>query len=230
MSTATPVGRVATALLVEGDHLDQPEFHRRYEATPPGFKAELIDGVVFMPSPVSRGHGHSQGVSIIWLGYYVLETPGVWASGEVTVILGNRSELQPDAVLRINPESGGQTTDKTYVYGAPELVIEISRSSRYIDLGPKLKDYSRAGVSEYVVRALDPDEIHWFRQTEGALTRVAPDPDGLYRSAVFPGLRLDPAALFSGDLRRLRQVVEQGVATLEHAAFVARLAEKRSKT
>ena len=229
MSTATPVRRVVTEPLVEGDHLDQPEFHRRYEAMPPGVKAELIDGVVSMPSPVSKGHAYSQYHSTFWLGHYELKTPGVQGSGELTVILGNRSEPQPDAVLRIKPECGGQTVVVGhYVHGAPELVIEISKTTRYIDLGPKLIDYGRAGVSEYVVRSIDPDAIHWFRQTEGALARVAPDPDGLYRSTVFPGLWLDPAALLSGDLTRLYQVVELGVATAEHAAFVARLAANRA--
>jgi Uma2 family endonuclease len=132
-------------------------------------------------------------------------------------------------VLRIRPEFGGQTSNvRGYIRGAPELVVEIAKASRYVDLGPKLADYARAGVLEYVVRALDPDEVLWFRRVRRSLKRVAADADGLYRSAVFPGLWLDPSALLSGDLRRLRQVVEQGVATPEHAAFVARLAANRT--
>jgi Uma2 family endonuclease len=215
---------------VPGEHLDQVEFHRRYEAMPPGIKAELIDGVVYMPSPVGNDHGDSQGDAIFWLGYYTTETPGVKSSGELTTILGSRSEPQPDAVLRIRREFGGRTVSEGgYLRGVPELVVEISKATRYVDLGPKLKDYGRAGVTEYVVRALDPDEILWFRQRDGELVRAEPDADGLYRSGVFPGLWLDPVALLTGDLRRLRQVVDQGVATPEHAAFVARLAENRNR-
>ena len=229
MSTATPTGRVATPKLVEGDHLDQPEFHRRYEAMPPGFKAELIDGVVSMPSPVSDEHSDAHSVVIGWLIFYAMKTPGVKQSVDLTTILGSRSEPQPDAALRIRPESGGRTTrDRGFVRGAPEFVIEVAKSSRYVDLGPKLAEYARAGVAEYLVLALDPDQVYWFRQTEGALARVVPDPDGLYRSTSFPGLWLDPAALLSGDLVQLQHVVELGMATPEHAAFVARLAANRA--
>jgi Uma2 family endonuclease len=231
MSTAVPATRSATSALVEGDHLDQAEFHRRYEAMPPGIKAELIDGVVYMPSPVGDGHGDAQGDAIAWLAFYSSATPGVKASGELTAILGSRSEPQPDAVLRIRPEYGGTARSlQGYLRGAPELVVEVAKSSRFIDLGPKLADYGRAGVAEYLVRALDPDEIFWFQQRDGALRRIAPSDDGLYRSVVFPGLWLDPAALLAGDLKRLREVVEQGLATPEHAAFIARLEANRTKT
>lgn len=54
---------------------------------------------------------------------------------------------------------------------------------------------------------------------------LPPGPDGIFRSEVFPGLWLDPKALFDDDLDRLIAVVDQGIATPEHAAFVARLAE-----
>ena len=229
MSTAIPAERADNFALIEGDHLDQPEFHRRYEATPPGFRAELIDGVVSIPGRITADHGFAQCVAIGWLGFYAIETLEVRPSARTTVILGSQSEPEPDAVMRIKPECGGQTVVVgDYVHGAPELVIEISDTTRYIDLGPKLVDYGRAGVSEYVVLALNPNEVQWFRQTDGALARVAPAPDGFYRSNVFPGLWLDPDALLTGDLRRLRQVVELGLATPEHAAFVARLAANRA--
>jgi Uma2 family endonuclease len=128
-------------------------------------------------------------------------------------------------MLRILPERGGQSrTHRGYVHGAPELVVEVSKATRYVDLGPKLADYEQAGVREYVVRALDPDEVYWFKQEGGSLVQVQPDADGLYRSAFLPGLWLDPDALIRGDTRRLRQVLDLGFATPEHAAFVAELA------
>lgn len=108
--------------------------------------------------------------------------------------------------------------------GAPELVVEISKATRYVDLGLKLRDYERAGVLEYVVRATDPDEIYWFRLEQGSLVRRTAGDDGLYRSTVFPGLWLGSAALLESDTRRLRAVVDAGCASPEHAAFVARLA------
>jgi Putative restriction endonuclease len=213
------------ASLVEGQRLDQPTFHALYLAMPPGTQAELIDGVVYMPSPVGQAHGRAHLPVSMWLGFYAENTPGVEALLNATTILGWQSEPQPDGLLRILPGYGGRTSDERgFIHGVPELVAEVAKATRYIDLGPKLKDYERAGVQEYIVRAIDPDEIYWFCLEPGALVQRPPDSDGLYRSTVFPGLWLDPNALLNGDTRRLRAVVERGCAAPEHAAFVARLA------
>jgi hypothetical protein len=214
--------------LVEGQRLDQPTFHAIYEAMPPGTRAELINGVVFMPSPVSREHGKVQVPVIVWLDYYAEKTPGVEVLDNATTILGWKSEPQPDALLRILPEWGGHTRDeKGIVRDAPELVAEVAKATRYVDLGPKRDDYEQAGVLEYVVRALDPHEVVWFEQDQGVLNRKPIPSDGIYRSAAFPGLWLDPVALMNGDRQRLRAVLDLGCATPEHAAFVAQLAAQR---
>ena len=81
------------------------------------------------------------------------------------------------------------------------------------------------GVQEYVVRALEPDEVLWFVLRKGRLVELSPGSDGILRSEIFPGLWLDPAALLAGNTRRLREVLDLGLATPEHAAFVARLEE-----
>jgi Uma2 family endonuclease len=228
MSTAErPIG-IAPPPLVEGQRLDQAEFHRRYEVMPPGTRAELIDGVVFMPGPVGPEHGRAQVPALVWLSYYEENTPGVEVLDNTSTVLGPRSEPQPDAQLRIMPECGGRTqTDRRFVRGAAELVVEVSHTTRYHDLGPKLDDYARAGVLEYIVRALEPDEVRWHVWHEGGLAAVAPDADGLYRSRVFPGFWLDPAALLARDTRRLRAVLERVFATPEHAEFAAPLAAAR---
>ena len=172
-----------------------------------------------MPSPASLDHGMAQVPAIVWLDYYAENTPGVEVLVGATTILGWRSEPQPDALLRILPECGGRSHDeKSYVHGGPELVVEVSKATRYVDLGPKLGDYERAGVQEYIVRAINPDEVFWFRQEQGLLVQRPVGDDGLYRSTVFPGLWLDPVALMNGDRRRLRAVVDLGCATPEHAA------------
>ncbi len=231
MSTAERPTRIAPSPLVEGQRLDQPEFHRRYEAMPPGTRAELIDGVVSMPSPVGPEHGRAHVPALVWLSYYEENTPGVEVLDNTSTALGPRSEPQPDAQLRILPECGGRTqTDRRFVRGVPELLVEVSHTTRYTDLGPKLDDYERAGVLEYVVRALEPDEVLWHVLHEDRLVAVPPDADGLYRSRVFPGLWLDPAALLVRDTRRLRAVLDQGLATPEHAEFVAKLAAVRGTT
>jgi Uma2 family endonuclease len=216
--------------LVEGQRLDQPTFHALYEETPPDFRAELIGGMVYLPGPIGHAHGSAHVPVVVWLGYYAENTPGVEALPRVTTILGWRSELEPDAQLRVLTEYGGRTrVEKDFLRGAPELVVEIAEATRYIDLGPKLTDYEQAGVREYVLRAIDPDEIFWFGQEQGRLVQRPVSEDGLYRSSVFPGLWLDPDALLAGDGRRLRAVLDRGCATPEHATFAARLAEARSK-
>lgn len=208
--------------LVEGQRLDQPTFHALYEVMPPGARAELIDGIVYMPSPVGLAHGFAQVPVIMWLGQYREDTSGVQVLDSATTILGWKSEPQPDCLLRMLPDFGGRTSDERgFVVGSPELVVEVAKATRYVDLGPKLAEYERAGVLEYVVRAFDPDEILWFTQEQGVLIQRPVDEDGLYRSTVFPGLWLDPQALIRGDTRRQRAVVELGCATPEHAAFVA---------
>jgi Uma2 family endonuclease len=216
--------------LVEGQWLDQPTFHARYEAMPPGTRAELINGVVYMPSPIGPRHGVAQAPVIVWLHYYVERTPGLQMMGNATAVLGRKSEPEPDALLHILPEYGGQTRiEKKYLTGPPELVAEVSHTTRYVDLGPKLEDYERAGVLEYVVSALEPDQVFWFVREGGKLVERPPDEDGLYRSTTFPGLWLDPQALIRDDGRRLREVVDHGCATPEHAAFVAKLAAARDR-
>jgi len=214
--------------LVEGQRLDQPTFHSLYVAMPPGTRAELIGGVVYRPSPVGRAHGRAQVPVIVWLDYYAENTPGVEVLDNATTILGSKSEPQPDVMLRVAPGYGGRTRDqKGFVRGAPELVVEVAKATRYVDLGPKLADYEQAGVVEYIVRALGPDEILWFEQQGGALARRPIHADGIYRSKVFPGLWLDPKALIKGDRRRLRAVLDLGRATPEHAVFVEELAAAR---
>ncbi|MGC8640099.1 MAG: Uma2 family endonuclease [Isosphaeraceae bacterium] len=217
--------------LVEGQRLDQPTFHALYEATPPGTRAELINGVVLMPSPVGPPQGRATLPTLMWLGFYQANTPGVEALVDTSTAMGLKSEPQPDALLRILAECRGRTqADHRFVHGVPELVVEVAHTSRYTDLGPKFEDYERVGVLEYVVRAIEPDEILWFVLRRGRFVDLSPDPDGIYRSEVFPGLWLAPDALLAGNIPRLQAVVNLGCATQEQAAFVAQLAAARNNS
>jgi Uma2 family endonuclease len=226
MSTVEPPP-VSRALppLQAGERLDQRAFHARYEAMPEGTWAELVDGAVVMPSPLRNEHGGYDDVVSFWVVSYRRFTKGLGSAKNSTVILDYGSEVQPDGQLRIRSELGGQTRiEDGYVVGAPELVIEISRSSRFFDLGPKKAIYERAGVCEYLVAELDPDRLHWFVRSGDRFSELDADPDGIYRSRMFPGLWLDAEAFYAEDLDRIAEVLEQGVATPEHAAFMARLA------
>jgi Uma2 family endonuclease len=216
--------------LVAGDRLTRDEFHRRYMAMPHVTKAELIEGVVYRPSPVSlEGHGEPHGDFITWLGIYRAHTPGVQGADNATVRLDLDNEPQPDVFLRIRPEFGGQSaTVDDYVEGAPELIAEVAASSASYDLHDKLNAYRRNGVKEYIVWRVWDQAIDWFVLRSGRYEPLSLNANGFYQSEVFPGLWLDPAALIRGDLARVLAVVQQGLATTEHAEFVKRLAEAQS--
>jgi Uma2 family endonuclease len=206
--------------------LTRDEFERRYEAMPDLKKAELIEGVVYMPSPVRHlRHGQPHFQLIGWLAAYQAATPGVQGGDNTTARLDLDNEPQPDALLMIDPARGGQARrgDDDYIEAAPELVAEVSASTASFDLHTKLNVYRRSGVREYLVWRVLDGEIDWFSLQAGQYVRLAPDAQGLLRSEVFPGLWLDAAALLRGDLAAVLAVVQQGLATPEHAAFVAKL-------
>jgi Uma2 family endonuclease len=219
--------------LENGDRLTRAEFERRYEAMPDLKKAELIEGVVYMPSPVRhRRHSRPNTHLVGWLAHYEAGTPGVEAGDNGSVRLDLDNEPQPDACLIIDPGLGGQAriSDDDYLEGAPELVAEVASSSASYDLGVKLQVYRRNGVREYVVWRVRDRQIDWLVLREGRYESMALSVDGLYRSSVFPGLWLDPVALLNHDLARVLAVVHEGLNSAEHADFVARLGQAKTKT
>ena len=218
--------RETVPLLEPGDRLTRAEFERRYEAMPELRKAELIEGVVYMPSPVRyRRHGRPHARLIGWLIQYECGTPGVETADNSTAQLDLDNDAQPDALLLIEPERGGQAkiSDSDYVEHAPELVAEIASSSVSFDLNTKLHVYRRNEVREYLVWRVLDGEIDWFVLRGGEYERISPDADGLLKSDIFPGLWLDADALIRGDLPAVLAAVQRGTNSPEHAAFVRRL-------
>ncbi len=209
--------------LQQGDRLTRAEFERRYEAMPHLKKAELIDGTVYMGSPVSARHGIPHADLATWLGVYRAFTPGLETADNSTVRLDEENEPQPDVLLRIAPAHGGQSAnDGPYFGGAPELVAEVAVSSASYDLHVKKNAYQRSGVREYLVHRVRDREFDWFILRDGGYERLAHEA-GLFRSEAFPGLWLDAAALLAGDMKRVLEVVQQGIASPPHAEFVAKL-------
>jgi hypothetical protein len=211
--------------LRNGDHLTREEFERRYEAMPEVKKAELIEGVVYMPSPVSfEEHGEQHAHLILWLGTYRAHTPGVRVGANATVRLDPINEPQPDAVLFIEPDSGGQVTlTDGYIRGSPELAGEVAASSVSIDRNAKLRAYQRNGICEYLLWRVEDQVIEWNVLRAGQYSLLTPGPDHILRSELFPGLWLDPTALVAGDLVRVLAVLQQGLASAVHASFVTHL-------
>src|SRR3989442_12699660 len=112
----------AELLLESGDRLSRDEFERRYERMPHVKKAELIEGIVYMPSPVRvKKHAEPHSQLGTWLGVYASETPGVGCFDNSTVRLDLDNEPQPDLVLMKMPEKGGRAriSADDYIEGAP---------------------------------------------------------------------------------------------------------------
>jgi len=225
---AVPPGRPPVELY-NGDRMSRDEFHRLYEEAPEDFKAELIGGTVYVASPLKLGHGEPHLLLGVALAAYANRTLGVQASDNTTVVLGNDAEPQPDLLLRILPEYGGQssTTGDDYVQGAPELIIEIAHSSQAVDLHAKKNDYARYGVREYLVACVREHRLRWFDLAKGE--ELQPDSAGIYRIGVFPGLWINGPALFAHDYGELMKTLEQGLSSEEHAAFVRQLAARRTQ-
>jgi len=212
--------------LQAGDRLTREEFERRYNAMPHLKKAELIDGVVYVPSPASyRNHGNPHFNLIGWLAPYAAATPGVEGGDNGSLLLDLDNEPQPDAYLIVLPSYAGQVQldEKGFILGAPELVAEVAATSVNYDLHDKLNAYRRNGVQECVVWRVFDGVVDWLVLRENRYEPLELDPSGIYKSRVLPGLWLDPAALIAGDLLSVDRIVQQGVSSAEHAHFVSRL-------
>ncbi|NEQ81438.1 MAG: Uma2 family endonuclease [Moorea sp. SIO2I5] len=215
-------------ILENGDRLTRVEFERRYQAMPDTKKAELIEGVVYVASPVRiTKHANPHGKMITWLGVYEAATPGVMLGDNPTVRLDYDNEPQPDAILRIDQQKGGQSriSDDDYVEGAPELIVEIAASSASYDLHDKLRVYRRNGVKEYLVWLVQEQQFRWYELYAGEYVQQQPDQLGVLTSNVFPGLQLAVEPLLAGQMQRVLAVLQEGIQSEAHQDFVARLTQ-----
>ena len=205
-----------------GDRLTREEFERRCESMPEVKKAELVEGVVYMPSPVSaEDHGEPHFDFNGFLFTYRVQTPGVRGGDNSTLRLDLDNMPQPDGYLRIETECGGQTRMvEGFLEGGPELVVEVAASSASYDLHDKLNAYRRNGVQEYVVWRVWDRQIDWFELSHGRYQPLTADEQGVYRSRILPGLWLDAAAVINGNLSQAMSVLQQGMDSDEHREFV----------
>lgn len=192
-------------VLDSGDRLDREEFHRRYEARPDIRRAELVEGVVYVPSPTRfTWHDDQVMATHLWVGTYALTHPDVKAGGNASLFLGQRTEVQPDAFLfRLHaPEGdgGAHLNSDGYIEGAPQLVVEVAASTASYDLHDKKLAYLRNGVREYLVWRVLDSAFDWFRLRDGEYVLVEPDASGVIESSEFPGLRLNVSKLLAGDM------------------------------
>lgn len=215
--------------LESGDRLTRHEFERRYASMPHLKKAELVEGVVYVPAALRfRSHGRPHALLMAWLSDYWLATPGVELGVESTIRLDLDNEPQPDAVLLIDERAGGQSclSEDDYIEGAPELVAEIAASSAAIDMNAKKNAYRRNGVQEYIVWQVFENKLDWFRLNEGEYVLLKSDAAGIVKSEVFPGLWLAVSAWLEGDMQKVLAVLQDGLNSPAHAEFVKRLEKK----
>lgn len=214
-----PRPEATVPLLESGDRLTRAEFHRRYLARPDIKKAELVEGVVYVASPVRTNvHGQPHARIMGWLVAYEVRTPGVYVADNSTVLLDLDNELQPDAFVWRTEPGGPHLDDEGYMEGAPQLIVEVAASSASYDLHDKLRAYRRNGVPEYVIwRTLD-GAIDWLRLREGEYIKVEPGTDGVIESEAFPGLRLNVPKLLAGDLAGVLAELDRTTASDEPRA------------
>lgn len=208
--------------LENGDRLTRAEFERRYGAMPHVKKAELIEGIVYMASPLRfAAHAEPHAHLMLWLGTYSVATPGLRVGDNPTVRLDLDNEVQPDAVLLVEADRGGQARLEAdgYLAGAPELVVEVAASTATIDLRDKKRAYRRNGVREYLVWQTSDRRCDWFVLAAEEYIALAADADGILRSHAFPGLWLDRDSLLAGEMARVMAALQAGLATSAHGAF-----------
>ena len=213
--------------LENGDRLSRVEFERRYHLMAEDKKSELIEGQVYMASPVrAKRHGRPHSQIMGWLMVYEFATPNVMVFDNTTVRLDLDNEPQPDAILRLDETCGGQSriSEDDYIEGPPELIVEVAASSASYDLHDKFHAYRRNGVREYLVWVVQESEFRWYVLDGGEYRLQQPDELGIVSSPFFPGLRLDVPALLSGNMQQVLTVLQAGLNTPEHQDFVTRLA------
>lgn len=213
---------IAIPPLENGDRLNRWEFERRYHAMPHLKKAELIEGVVFMPSPLHFAqHAEPHARIMTWLGVYWAATPGVRLADNATLRVDADNEFQPDALLFLAPGDGHtRVSEDDYLEGAPELVVEVAATSTSLDMHDKRKVYRRSGVQEYLVWLVREKRLLWWRLKDGEYQSLQPRADGLLHSQVFPGLVLNVQALLDGDLARVLADQQRHLREQEHQCSV----------
>ncbi len=215
--------------LEQGASLSSNEFFRRYESMPELKKAELIDGIVHMGSPVSTSHARPDQILQTWTGVYVAKTPFLDAASNATLRFDGENVAQPDILVRVLEEFGGncRINRDDYFEGPPELVIEIAATSASLDLNAKLKLYQRSRVPEYLVwRTLDA-EVNWFALFDDRYKEIPPDKNRVIHSHQFPGLCLNVHALLAFDRVKVLETLESALRSAEYGAFLRRVKKKR---
>lgn len=206
--------------LNNGDRLTRADFERRYNLRSDIQKAELIEGVVYVAPPVSPRHGIRHGDIMAWIGFYRSATPGVWVADNVSLRLDLDNDPQPDACVWLDEREIGEIEEGKFLEVDPCFIIEVASSSAAYDLHDKKHVYRRNGVQEYLVLLAHEKECRWFFLESGEYVEGKPTEQGVYQSRVLPGLWLDCVQFWAGNLFGVLQVLQKGLDSPEHQAFI----------
>lgn len=218
-------------ILENGDRVTRAEFERRYHQMGNVKKAELVEGIVYMPSPVRiRKHSNPHGRIMTWLGVYEATTPSVMLGDNPTVRLDIDNEPQPDALLRLEESVSGTSriSEDDYIEGPPELIVEIASSSASYDLYDKREAYRRNGIREYLVWLVEDQELRWYIWEEGSYQQQPLDESGMIKSPFFLGLWLNVSALLRGEMQQVLATLNSGLVSQAHQKFVEQLQEREN--
>lgn len=206
-----------------GDHMSLDEFLDRWNRMPDLKFAELTDGAVYLPLPVSKDHGFYDSRIQAFCGYYAMRTLGTESGTNGNWLVPSDAAPQPDCAISIAPEYGGRcTVGEGLAAGVPEMVSEICHSSRAYNLGPKLALYQSAGVNGHLAVLVEERRFEWRMLVNGSYQLLDSDAN-VYRSRIFPGLWINEFAFWKDDSETLLKTLEQGLATREHQTFVESL-------
>jgi Uma2 family endonuclease len=190
--------------------LSQTEFHRRYEAMQTDDTFELVNGVVYLKPRKSYPHARLIYFFGGLLTEYELATPTVDGLLNVTLIVSPTCEVQPNLVLRLEPEFGGKSlVVNDFLSGGAELLIEIADKPSPVNVSLKPKEFSRSGIGEYLFLGVrDQDARHFSAKSGWEATRMR---EGTWKSVALPGLWLNLTAVFAHDSRKALQTLRRGL-------------------
>ncbi len=160
------------------------------EALPPGERAELIDGEMFVMEAPSITHQRILGELHVQIYTYIKSNKGsceVFISPAVYVKDDIHNYVEPDITVVCKEDR----LDEKGCHGAPDWVIEIaSPGNKYMDYGRKLMLYQSAGLREYWI--VDPAKkivtIYDFARDNGPDIRPFTEP---VKAGIYEDLYLD---------------------------------------
>jgi Uma2 family endonuclease len=182
-------------------------FLQHYAHIDDGNKYELQDGeVVVSPQPGWK-HGELHKVLLWLLGNYEENHTDVRSFDSSGIEFASDTLRGPD--ISVVKAADNVRFDESTMAGIPSLIIEIvSPTKPALDLLKKRSLYESKGVPEiwFIERATNT-ALFLIKRRNGEYAEASMN-EGIFESKVLKGFKLDVAALFALDKKRLRKVLE----------------------